>query len=61
MVEFHTFQLRVQTLFSVAPEFQVFVTGATLFAFHFTVILLSRVNDKDEQQVCGCMVVSGLI
>ena len=24
----------------------------TLIAFHFTVILLSRVNDKDKQQVC---------
>ena len=25
----------------------IIVTGATLFAFHFTVILLSRVNDKE--------------
>ena len=32
-----------------------YVARATLFAFHFTVILLSRVNDKDKQQVCGCI------
>ena len=32
-----------------------YVARTTLFAFHFTVILLSRVNDKDKQQVYGCI------